>query len=172
MKKPVSCFELKSSYVEIIDGAERELCIMMAYFAPDKDILSAIKRAVHRCVHVRILIPRNANFMDDMNRLTVSKLLRYSGSHSRKLEIYMTENMLHSKLLMSERCIIIGSCNINRKSFTKLDELAISVDNDDSPFAEEVRSSVGKSFRNAESVSTRGRISYHPILAALEAAVM
>ena len=172
MKKPVRCFELKSGYAEIIDGAERELCIMMAYFAPDKDIQSAIKRAVHRGVHVRILIPRSANYMDDMNKLTVSKLLGYSGSHSGKLEIFMTESMLHSKLLMNERRIIIGSCNINRKSFTKLDELAITVDNDDSPFAEEIRSSVGKSFQNAECVSTRDRISYHPVLAALETAVM
>ena len=62
MKKPVSCFELKSSYMEMIDSAKRELCIMMAYFAPDKDILPAIERALHRAVRVRILIPKNANF--------------------------------------------------------------------------------------------------------------
>ncbi|MBR4091109.1 MAG: phosphatidylserine/phosphatidylglycerophosphate/cardiolipin synthase family protein [Mogibacterium sp.] len=176
MKKPVSCFELKSSYMEIIDGAERELCIMMAYFAPDKDILSAIKRALHRAVRVRILIPRSANYMDDMNKLAISKLLGYSEAHSGEysgsLGIFMTECMLHSKLLMNERHIIIGSCNINRKSFTKLDELAIAVDNDDSPFAEEVRASLGEAFQNAECVSGRGRISYNPILAAIETAVM
>ena len=78
-----------------------ELCIMMAYFAPDKDIQSAIKRAVHRGVHVRILIPRSANYMDDMNKLAALKLLRYSGSHgsgySGSLEIFMMEKMLHSK---------------------------------------------------------------------------
>ena len=176
MKNPASCFELKSSYLEIIDGAERDLCIMMAYFAPDKDILAAIERAVHRAVRVRILIPRSANYMDDMNKLAVSKLLRYSKSHggeyNGKLEIFMTESMLHSKLLMNEQRIITGSCNINRKSFTKLDELAVAVDNDDSPLAAEIRSSVMEAFRNAECVSARGRISYNPILAALETAVM
>ena len=41
---------------------------MMAYFAPDKEILSAIKHALHRSVQVRILIPRSANYMDDMNK--------------------------------------------------------------------------------------------------------
>jgi cardiolipin synthase len=176
MKKPVSCFELKSSYMELIDGAERELCIMMAYFAPDKDILSAIKRALHRAVHVRILIPRSANYMDDMNKLAVSKLLAYSRSHSGdcsgRLEIYMTESMLHSKLLMSEHRIIIGSCNINRKSFTKLDELAVTVDNDDSPFAAEIRSSLNEAFQSAECVSAQNRIRYNPVLAAIETAVM
>ena len=176
MKEPVSCFELKSSYLEIIDGAERELCILMAYFAPEKDILSAIKRALRRGVSVSVLIPRSANFMDDMNKLAVSKLLRYSGSQgggqSGRLEIYLTENMLHSKLLMNEKRVIIGSCNINKKAFTKLDELAVAVDNDDSPFAAEIRSSAEKAFRNAECVSARGRIRYNPVLAAIETAVM
>ena len=176
MKKPVSCFELKSSYMEIIDSAERELCIMVAYFAPDKDILSAIERALRRAVRVRILIPERANFMDDMNKLAVSRLLRYSKAHSREcsgeLGIYMTERMLHSKLLMNERRIIIGSCNINRKSFTKLDELAVSVQNDDGPFAAAIRSSVGEAFMNAERVGAGDRISYDPVLAAVETAVM
>lgn len=84
----------------------------------------------------------------------------------------MTENMLHSKLLMNERRVIIGSCNINRKSFTELDELAIAVDNDDSPFAAEIRSSLEKAFQNAVCVGTRDRIRYNPVLAAIETAVM
>ena len=176
IKEPVRCFEIKQSYLEMIDGAEYELFIMMAYFAPDKDVLSAIERAVHRGVRVRILIPRSANYMDDMNKLAASKLFRYSKSHNSKnsgrLEIFMTEKMLHSKLLVNEKRIIIGSCNINRKSFTKLDELAVAVDNNDSPFAEEIRSSIREAFQNAECVSSRGMISYNPILAALESAVM
>ena len=149
---------------------------MMAYFASEKDILSAIKRALHRGVHVRILIPRSANYMDDMNRSAVSKLHKYSkahsGDYSGRLGIFMTDRMLHAKLLMSERRVIIGSCNINRKAFTKLDELAVYVDNDDSPFAAEIRSSVEAAFQNAECVSTRGKIKYNPVLAAIETAIM
>ncbi len=176
MKTPARCFELKSGYMEIIDGAERELCIMMAYFAPEKDILSGIKRAIQRGVRVRILIPESANFMDDMNKLAVSRLHGYSGSLSGDCSgrpgIYMTENMLHAKLVMNERRIIIGSCNINRKAFTKLDELAIAAENDDSPFAAEIRSSIEKAFQNANCVSTCDRIRYNPVLAAIETAVM
>ena len=131
---------------------------------------------LHRDVRVRILIPRSANYMDDMNKLAASKLFRYSKSYnseySGRLEIFMTEKMLHSKLLMNEQRIISGSCNINRRSFTKLDELAVAVDNDDSPFADEIRSSLSEAFQNAECVSTRGMISYNPVLAALETAVM
>ena len=96
----------------------------------------------------------------------------HSGGYSGALEIFMTERMLHSKLLMNERRIMIGSCNINRKSFTKLDELAVAADNDDSPFASEIRSSVREAFQNAEPVSARGRIRYDPVLAAIETSVM
>ncbi len=176
MKAPVRCFELKSGYMEIIDGARREISIMMAYFGPDKDILSGIKRALQRGVRVRILIPKNANFNDATNRLTVSRLQAYAkapGSRcSGGLEIYMTEKMLHAKLLMNEQRVIIGSCNINRKSFTRLDELAVSVDNDDSPFAAEIRKSLEQAFRNAECVGARDRIRYNPVLAVLETVVM
>ena len=127
-------------------------------------------------VRVRILIPKNANFNDATNRLTVSRLQAYAeapGSGcSGGLEIYMTEKMLHAKLLMNEQRVIIGSCNINRKSFTRLDELAVSVDNDDSPFAAEIRKSLEQAFRNAECVGARDRIRYNPVLAALETVVM
>ena len=111
-----------------------------------------------------------------MNKLAALKLLRYSGSHgsgySGSLEIFMTEKMLHSKLLMNEKRIIIGSCNINKKSFTKLDELAVVVDNDDSPFAEEIRISLREAFQDAECVSAPGMIRCNPLLAVLETAVM
>lgn len=90
--------------MEIIDGAERELSIMMACFGPDKYILSGIKRAMHRGVRARILIPKTANFNDDLNRLTVSELNRFSGSPDGgsgvRLGIYMTEKMMHAKLLV------------------------------------------------------------------------
>lgn len=84
----------------------------------------------------------------------------------------MSEKMLHTKLLLNEKRIITGSCNINRKSFTKLDELAVTVDNDDSPFAAEIRKSLEAAFRNAECVSTGERIRYNHVLAAMETAVM
>ena len=176
MKEPVRCFEMKDSYLEIIDSAERELCIMMAYFAPYKDIMSAIKRAMQRNVRLRIMIPESANFMDNLNKRTVSKLLGFAGSHkdecSGTVEVFVTKKMLHAKLLMNEQRIIIGSCNINEKAFTELDELAVVVDNDGSPIAEEIRSSVNNAFRNAECVSAGSGIQYNPVMAAIETVVM
>ncbi len=171
--EPVRCFELKKSFLELIDAAESELTILMAYFAPEKEIISAIYRALERGVHVKILIPRNANFNNDTNRLTVSKLFR--SRHTQgigKLSVYMTNYMLHAKLLMNEKRIITGSCNINQKSFTRLGELCVAVNNDDSPFAHQVRTSIEYLFRNSSCINDRDDIRFNHFMAVLETTVM
>ena len=86
VKEPFRHFELEESFLELIDGAERELTVMMAYFAPVKTILSAIRRALERGVSVRILLPRSANFMNDANMLILisRKLARYPAPLSRE----------------------------------------------------------------------------------------
>ncbi|MCR5795112.1 MAG: phosphatidylserine/phosphatidylglycerophosphate/cardiolipin synthase family protein [Solobacterium sp.] len=172
-KEPVRCFEIKEGFLELIDAAESRLTILMAYFAPDKEIISAICRALERGVHVRILIPRSANYNNDTNRITVSKLLRSRQAEAGgKLSVYMTDYMLHAKLMMNEKRIITGSCNINRKSFTRLGELCISVNNDDSPFARQVRAGTEELFRNSERIDNCNDISFNRFLAFLETVVM
>ena len=173
MKEPVRCFELKESFLELIDGAKQELTIVMAYFAPEKEILSAIYRALGRGVSVRILISGSANYMNDTNRLTVSKLL--GNQHvcfNGKLSVFLTDYMLHAKLLMNENRFITGSCNINHKSLKRLGELCVAVNNDDSPFACQVRASVEELFRNSAHVYDRSDIRFNRFKAAAELAMM
>ena len=176
-KEPVRCFELKESYLELIDDTECELIIVMAYFAPDKEILSAIYRALERGVTVRILIPRSANYMHDTNMFTVSKLLGKkhacsNGKENGKLSVFLTDYMLHAKLMMNEKRIITGSCNITEKAFRKLGELCITVDNNDSPFACQVRASVEEIFRSSAHVDDCGEIRFDHCMAALERVIM
>jgi cardiolipin synthase len=142
----------------------------MAYFAPEKDILSAVCRALDRGVSVRILIPGNANFMQASNMYTVSKLLdQKSGG---KPSVFLTDYMLHAKLLMNEKHILTGSCNITQKSFNKLGELCIRADNGDTPFAREVHASVEDLFRNHAHAIRRDEIRFNPLMAAAEAIFM
>ena len=177
MKEPVRCFELKESFLKLIDDTERELVIVMAYFAPEKDILAAICRALERGASVRILISRSANYNNDTNRRTVSKLLGWKqagsdGKADRKLSVFLTDYMLHAKLIMNEKSILTGSCNINRKSFSRLGELCIVTDNDNSPFAGQIRASVEELFRNAVQIGDRDEIRYDPFMAAAETIIM
>ncbi len=173
MKEPVRCFELRESFLKLIDDGECELVILMAYFAPEKDILSAIYRAVERGVNVRIMISRSANYMNDTNMLTVSKMLRSKhvcsgGKTGGKLSVFLTDYMLHAKLLMSEKQIIVGSCNITRQTFRELGELCVSVNNDDSLFAGQVRASVEELFRSSSHVNDIGDIRFNRFMAAVE----
>ena len=177
MKEPVRNFELKKSFLELIDEAERELVIVMAYFAPERDILAAIRHALKRGVKVRILISRSANYNNDTNMLTVSKLLGYrhvcsDGKTDGKLSVFLTDYMLHAKLIMNEKRILTGSCNINHKSFNRLGELCITVNNDDSPFACQVRTSVEELFRSSAQAENRHDILLNPFMAAIEMAIM
>ena len=176
-KEPARCFELKESFLELIDSTECELIIMMAYFAPEKEIMSAIYRALERGANVKILISRSSNFMDDTNRLTVSKLLgsQYgcrSGNPDGKLSVFMTDYMLHAKLMMNEKRIITGSCNINQKAFSTLGELCVAVNNDASPFAGQVRESVEALFRASVQIYDCRDIRFNRLMAAVETTVM
>ena len=177
MKEPVRNFELKKSFLKLIDEAERELVIVMAYFAPERDILAAIRHALERGVKVRILISRSANYNNDTNMLTVSKLLGYrhvcsDGKTDGKLSVFLTDYMLHAKLIMNEKRILTGSCNINHKSFNRLGELCITVNNDDSPFACQVHASVEELFRSSAQAENRRDILFNPFMAAIEMTIM
>ncbi|MBR2812113.1 MAG: phosphatidylserine/phosphatidylglycerophosphate/cardiolipin synthase family protein [Solobacterium sp.] len=171
--EPARSFELKESFLELIDDTESELTILMAYFVPERESISAICHALDRGVHVRILIPRIANFNNDANRLTVSKLLRSRQAKANgKLSVYMTDYMLHAKLIMNEKRIMTGSCNINQKAFNRLGELCIAVNNDDSPFARQVRESADELFRNSAHMDDDSEISCSHMLAFLETTVI
>ncbi len=172
MKEPARSFEMKESFLELIDDAERELTIMMAYFAPDKEIMSAIYRALERGADVRILISGSSNFMNDTNMLTASKLLGSKYGRGGKLSVFTTDYMLHAKLVMSEKRIITGSCNLNQKAFRRLGELCVAVNNDDSPFACQVRASVDELFRRSLHIADRSSIRFSHLMAAAEMAVM
>ena len=164
-KLPCRRFEIKDAFLALIDGADESLFIMMAYFAPEKEILSALNRAADRGVRIRVLLPSRANYADDLNKRTAHILLRMGGQNIR---VFLTPKMLHAKLLMSEKQITVGSCNINRKAFTQLDELNILTANDGSAFARSVRRSVKRSFDEAREISSRDGAKYRRIPAAFE----
>ena len=170
MKEPVRCFELKESFLELIHEAQRELTIIMAYFAPDREVLSAVCRALDRGVSVKILIPGSANFMQASNMRSISRLLAHKADG--KLSVFLTDYMVHAKLLMNEKHILTGSCNITQKSFNKLGELCIRADNGDTPFAREVHASVEDLFRNHAHAIRRDEIRINPLMAAAEAIFM
>ncbi|MBE6910446.1 MAG: phosphatidylserine/phosphatidylglycerophosphate/cardiolipin synthase family protein [Ruminococcaceae bacterium] len=166
-KEPRRCFELKNRYLRLIGGAEHELTILMAYFAPDREITDAIRRAAARGAAVRLVMPARANFTDAGNKRVLRSLLGCPG-----VALHLTDRMLHAKLLMSEREITIGSCNISKKAFRQLDELNVFLPNDDGTFARAVRASVEETVALSHPVTDASALRYSRAVAALESLLM
>ena len=164
-KLPVRRFEMEELYLDLIHSAREELHITMAYFSPLKKFMDAIIAAHQRGVHVTIVIPERANFQNDSNRRTASKLLKATNGGIR---VYFSPKMLHTKLVMNERTISFGSTNITKKAFGQLDELNLFVPRDDSEFCRTLLESVAADIRISRPVTDHQEVSYRKTLSFLE----
>ena len=88
------------------------------------------------------------------------------------IRIYLSDDMTHTKMLMSESCISVGSCNINKKAFEQLDELNFFAPNDDSAFASAMRKRTEEIIASAHLVTARSQLSYHHVMSVMERLVM
>ena len=158
-------FEMEEKYLEMIESAERELTIVMAYFSPLKRFIKAILDAHLRGVKVRIMLPERANYQNDTNKKTARRLLKMSKGG---IEIYFCPRMLHTKLVMNEKMISFGSTNITKKAFGQLSELNLFVKNTESQFRTDLLADVEKNREMSARVSDFGSIKYNHMLAFLE----
>ena len=169
LKGPVPCFELRERYLDLIRKAERSLDILMAYFAPEPDFLNEIAAACRRGVKVRLLLPQKANFNHQLNLLTAYHLL---GKVDQNLAVFFSPKMVHAKVLVSEKMISLGSCNINRKAFGSLDELNLFWPNDSHSFATSLRDDLEELFQEAHQVKDRKQLRINWLWASAERIIM
>ncbi len=172
VKQPLRVFELKERYLELIQSAEKTMTIVMPYFSNMEPFQQEIKNALQRGVAVRILIPKKSNFNDDGNKRAMTCFWRYAQTEKKDLSIYLSPDLTHAKLMISESWISVGSCNITGNAFQELDEANLFWPNDDSPFAYAARESAEKLIRGAEPVTEEAQLHYSRIRAAMEHLVM
>jgi cardiolipin synthase len=165
IKHPIRYFGIKDRYLSLIRDAKESLTIVMAYISPLPELEAAIVNAAMRGIDVRILIPANANFEDDLNKKAVSRLMRKSSG---KVKVFLSDKMVHTKLLMNESLITLGSSNITRKAFNQLDELNLFLPRDTSAFTKLLEESVDDIFSAAHALNCSAQLSYHHFRAALE----
>ena len=121
-----------------------------SYFVPNPDFRQALLRAAARGVKIEVLVP---------NHLVDSKPTRYASQNhwasllKAGIRIYQYEpTMMHCKLLVADsRFSIIGSANLDNRSFFINDEINLHVD---SPaFAREQTLMFRRDLRNASEVT-------------------
>lgn len=158
-------FEMEARYLELIESAERELFITMAYFSPIPRFVRAILDAHRRGVRVRLLIPSHANFQSDTNRRTARLLLRESDGG---IEIYLSPKMVHTKLIANEKTVSLGSTNITKKAFGQLSELNLFFERPESAFVTRLLENIEENHRISERVGDYRKIKYNRLLAFFE----
>jgi len=103
-----------SLMVRQLSHAEHRIWICTAYFSPSSKVLRAIKKARKRNVDIRIILPSKSDifFIPILSR-TYYQLLLNMG-----VTVYEYQpSILHAKILLIDEQCIIGSTNLNHRSF-------------------------------------------------------
>ncbi len=159
----------------LLDSAQREIIIQMAYFG-DKRLTNAIVAAAQRGVQVAILTSEYADVQNDLNYKILRDILQRSPAHS--VRIYLSR-ATHAKVLHVDRArTFLGSANMNTTGTVKLGEANLYVNDGDgssgspqSPFTARLREQLLKDMRDSKRVVSPHQLKMKPIRAWLESRV-
>ena len=149
----------------MIKQAKKELIITMAYFSYLPEFAKEIENAYKRGVNIKIMIPNDANFQDDTNKRTIKKLLKRTHNG---IKVYFSDKMIHTKMIINDNYISIGSTNITKKAFNQLQELNLFIKNIDSSFKKVLDNNIKENYKSAREVLNYKDIKYNKIKAKIE----
>ena len=115
----------QNMYANQISNAKEKLYIMTPYFIPDETITNLIINKARAGVDVRIILPEIADkkFVYIVSRSNAEKLINHG------VKIYtMTSSFIHSKNILTENSAIVGSINVDLRSFNQQFESAVFTD--------------------------------------------
>jgi cardiolipin synthase len=110
--------------------ARRSLKISTAYFAPDESMARTLAAAAVRGVKVEIMFPGRHADKKISQRSSIGPI-KHLIAHDVHMLRY-DHTMLHQKIcLVDDTIALIGSANVNHRSWIKDDEISVVVDDDD-----------------------------------------
>jgi cardiolipin synthase len=136
---------LRREYLARLNRAQKSIEIANSYFIPDRNVRSALYRAVLRGVRVRVLVPAKSDVV--VVQLALESL--YESLLRNGVEMYCHSGpMMHAKTaIIDDRFATVGSYNLDERSQTKNLEVNIAVD--DEAFATYVRKWFDRDIENA-----------------------
>jgi cardiolipin synthase len=120
-------FYIREAFQVNIASAAEEILIATPYFVPGPRIIRSMLRAVRRGVRVRLLLPARS----DVRLVLLLGRSSYATLLKGGVEIYELEReILHAKVMLidAERTVI-GSANLDQRSFHRNFEINCMVDN-------------------------------------------
>lgn len=112
----------KNAYTNMIANANKKLYIMSPYLILDDTIKNLLINKAKSGVDVRIILPEIADkkFVYVISRNTAEKLMYYG------IKIYTMKNsFVHTKVMINEHSAIVGSINMDLRSFYQQFESAV-----------------------------------------------
>jgi cardiolipin synthase len=104
-----------STLISLIHESRERVWIMTPYFVPDKELLHAMRMAVVRGVHVRVVVPKHSNhpITDTCAHSYFSEIHRYGIEMLRYVH-----GVCHGKLVLADHDVVLaGSSNLDYRSF-------------------------------------------------------
>lgn len=112
----------QNMYANEIANSKEKLYIMTPYFVPDETIRNLLIDKARSGVDVRLVLPAIAdkNFVYCVSRNNAEKLIEHG------VKVYtMTSSFVHSKMMLTENSAIVGSINLDLRSFNQQFESAV-----------------------------------------------
>ena len=165
---PKKHFDIKEMYLQMLMQAKEKIFIMMPYLSPVKEITDELIKALDRNVTLEILVPVRSNLSSDLNKSVIAELYSYANEHEKKIHVFFTNDMSHTKLVCTDQMISFGSANMTRKAFELLGETNILIRNDDSPLAKSVREFIQDEKNNATEIQGNKDLTYSSLRVFIE----
>lgn len=120
--------EKNARLASLIHQAKNRVWITNAYFSPSRTFLKSLTRAVTRGVSVQIMVPGKSDiaFFPALTSTYYADLLK-AGVHIHEFK----GKILHEKSMLIDQMAIVGSTNLNYRSFFHDLELDVLLNNPD-----------------------------------------
>jgi len=119
---------IRDNYLKLIHLAKESIFIQTPYFIPDKEILEALKMAVHSGIDLRIMIPCKPDhaFVYWATYSYIGDLVKIGA------KCYTYDNgFLHAKCMCVDSCVTcMGTANMDIRSFVLNHEINVMIYND------------------------------------------
>lgn len=107
-------FRIYRNLIKKINQAERSIEIVSAYFLPKRSFLRALKKARQRGVEIKIIIPGPSDV--PLVKLAAYPIIKWLLKNNVQLYEYQGR-VLHAKYSLVDQVALIGSANLNHRSF-------------------------------------------------------
>ncbi len=143
----------KSTYENMMAGADDFIYIMTPYFIVDDTFSDLLIAKAMSGVDVRIIIPEvpDKAFVYGVTRNNVEKLVDYG------VKVYcMKASFVHSKLLLTENSVVVGSINMDLRSFYQQFECAVYLN--DEKVLKDVKTDFMKTFDDSLLITEKNKM--------------